>query len=273
MDDYSKLQELAEKATPGPWDRSDGNEVSVSYEGDEAYWEWENAGPAQLHGSGDQPIADADFIAAASPATVLALLAEVARLRTAEGDAMTYKAGMENVAQQRDQLKAECDQLFGNSEQLKVEAKENEMHMRAFGEVMKSQAGQIEQLKAERDELKAVCGAFDRVNTKLKAEVEAFKAANAELSEINVARRNHLSNAKKSAGIGPMDDLVGAIEALRKGSERYQHLMKSIVPDEAIRPPRGLYVIFEDGHGFGDILIGEEASAEIDDAMSKAVAQ
>ena len=84
------------------------------------------------------------------------LLAEIDRLRTAEGDAMTYKAGMENVAQQRDQL---------------------------------------------------------------KAEVEAFKVANAELSEINVARRNHLSNAKKAAGIGPMDDLVGTIEALRKDAE------------------------------------------------------
>lgn len=39
------------------------------------------------------------------------LLAENDRLRTAEGDAMTYKAGMENVAQQRDQLKADHDQV------------------------------------------------------------------------------------------------------------------------------------------------------------------
>lgn len=38
---------------------------------------------------------------------VLALIAEVERLRTAEGDAMTYKAGMENCAAQRDELKAE----------------------------------------------------------------------------------------------------------------------------------------------------------------------
>ena len=38
---------------------------------------------------------------------LMALIAEVERLRTAEGDAMTYKAGMVNVARQRDQLKAE----------------------------------------------------------------------------------------------------------------------------------------------------------------------
>lgn len=35
------------------------------------------------------------------------LRAELERLRTAEGDAMTYKAGMENCAAQRDELKAE----------------------------------------------------------------------------------------------------------------------------------------------------------------------
>lgn len=58
----------------------------------------------------------------------------------------------------------------------------------------------------------------------LIAENESFKTANSELSETNVARRNHLSNAKKAAGIGPMDDLVGAIEALRKDAERYRWL-------------------------------------------------
>lgn len=239
MNDYLKLKVLAEAATPGLWDRSEGCEVSVSYEGDEAFWSWESAGPAQLHGSGDQPAADADFIAAANPTAILGLLAEidrlkvhdsllavwmektewiqttchgrelgmhradailsridclkaeVARLRTAEGDAMTYKAGMENVAQQRDQLKVEVE------------------------------------------ELKTVCGAFDRVNTKLKAENEA----------------------------------------LRKDAERYRHLMGSMVPEDAISPPRGLYVIFEDGNGFGEILVGEEASAEIDEALTKGAAQ
>lgn len=39
------------------------------------------------------------------------LKAEVERLRTAEGDAMTYKAGMENCAAQRDQLKRDNEAL------------------------------------------------------------------------------------------------------------------------------------------------------------------
>ncbi|MGY4663215.1 hypothetical protein ACVWZ9_004009 [Pseudomonas chlororaphis] len=81
MTDYTELKRLAEAATPGPWDRGDGNEVSVSFEGDEAYWMWESAGPAQLHGSGDQSVADADFIAAASPVAVLALIAEIETLK------------------------------------------------------------------------------------------------------------------------------------------------------------------------------------------------
>jgi cell division protein FtsB len=46
-----------------------------------------------------------------TPSVGLELLAEIERLRTAEGDAMTYKAGMENVAQRRDQLKAENNKL------------------------------------------------------------------------------------------------------------------------------------------------------------------
>lgn len=94
MNDYSKLQELAESATSGPW-VSGGNWVSTS----------------RGNSIADCPRGDEEFIAAANPATVLALLAEIKRLRTAEGDAMTYKAGMENVAQQRDQLKVELEQL------------------------------------------------------------------------------------------------------------------------------------------------------------------
>lgn len=47
----------------------------------------------------------------AASTEIARLKAEIDRLRTAEGDAMTYKAGMENVAQRRDQLKAEVERL------------------------------------------------------------------------------------------------------------------------------------------------------------------
>jgi hypothetical protein len=145
------------------------------------------------------------------------LKAEVERLRTAEGDAMTYKAGMENVAQQRDQIKTERDQLFGNSEHLKVEAKENEMHMRAFGEVMKSQAGQIEQLKAE---LETLAGLY---------------------------------NMHRETETREMRGLKAEIKSLRKNAERYQHLRKAGVVLE--------------GHDF--ISYDEIADYRIDVAMGK----
>ena len=153
MSEYSKLQELAEAANAVTGDVH----VEMTIASD--------AGPNQA-----EIDAVTAFMAAATPAAVLELItrnkelanevtvvefqkkilgeglrkdrAEIERLRTAEGDAMTYKAGMENVAQQRDQLKAEV--------------KENEMHMRAFGGVMKSQAAQIEQLKAENEALRQV---------------------------------------------------------------------------------------------------------------------
>lgn len=54
-------------------------------------------------------------------AEVVRLNAELDRLRTAEGDAMTYKAGMENVAQQRDQLKAENERLERNRDMWKAQ--------------------------------------------------------------------------------------------------------------------------------------------------------
>ena len=79
--DLPRLQQLAEAATSGAWERTDGCECIVSDSGDEAFWSWEQAGPAQVHGSGDQPVADADFIAAASPDVVLALISEIIALR------------------------------------------------------------------------------------------------------------------------------------------------------------------------------------------------
>lgn len=93
MTDYTELKRLALAATPGTWERGDGNEVSVSADGDEGYWSWEVAGPAQVHGAGDQRDKDADFIVAANPAAVLALIAENEALRK---DAERYRFVEEN---------------------------------------------------------------------------------------------------------------------------------------------------------------------------------
>ena len=99
--DYSELKKLAEAAPEGPW-------FGPEYAPGTSYVFDVDLGTL-LHYESIESEQDAclRYVAAANPAAVLALIAEVERLRTAEGDAMTYKAGMENVAQQRDQLKAE----------------------------------------------------------------------------------------------------------------------------------------------------------------------
>lgn len=84
-----------------------------------------------------------------------------------------------------------------------------------------------ESRKEARDERNRFGDQLDAAELKieqLKAEVEAFKEANHRISEVNNSRRNHLNNAKKAAGIGPLDDLVGAVEAMRKDAERYRWL-------------------------------------------------
>lgn len=99
------------------------------------------------------------------------LLAEIDRLRTAEGDAMTYKAGMENVAQQRDQLKVEL-------EKVKADRK-------ACWEEFKVQGRQLDRIKAERDDLEAAMNEILRV-TKLGS--EAFGIAALVLGELGVIK-------------------------------------------------------------------------------------
>lgn len=72
--DTTKLRELAQKATPGPWEQI--NHIVFTETGD---LEWVVANAR----SGNS-IIDAEYIAAANPATVLALLDEIDRLRTIE---------------------------------------------------------------------------------------------------------------------------------------------------------------------------------------------
>ena len=72
---------------------------------------------------------------------------------------------------------------------------------------------------------------IEKESDQLNVEIEAFKDANAELSRLNEMRRNHLVNAKKAAGIGHDDDLVGAIEALRKERDKLADENRSLLED------------------------------------------
>lgn len=114
---------------------------------------------------GDEPIGEAwdEFEAVATPSAVLPMIAEIERLRTAEGDAMTYKAGMENVAQQRDQLKAEL-------EKVKADRK-------ACWEEFKIQGRQLDQLKQENRLLTEHNEFLASSDSRLAPELRAVKDA------------------------------------------------------------------------------------------------
>lgn len=71
-----------------------------------------------------------------------------------------------------------------------------------------------------------------------------------------------------------MDDdgseIEGLAKELRKDAERYRFLMKSEeAPLGSNSMPAGFYVSYADGRGFGEYLIGDEASKEIDEAIAK----
>lgn len=102
------LKSLAEAATGGEW--------TCSEKHDGRFWHIQSGGQAigATHAAGRKsPMAgifeaNAKFIAAASPATVLALLAEIERM---ESESMHAAAGFQSDREQIDQLKAENEAL------------------------------------------------------------------------------------------------------------------------------------------------------------------
>lgn len=79
---HDELRALASAATPGPWETGDADPEGVIYVG--ARFQDEVYATADLNYASladAKVVEDARYIAAANPATVLALLDEVARLR------------------------------------------------------------------------------------------------------------------------------------------------------------------------------------------------
>ena len=67
---------------------------------------------------------------------------------------------------------------------------------------------------------------------KLLDDLEEFKQANQRLSEKNCAYRTLINEAKKVAGIGPLDNLVGRIVDLRMLDTPTGNSFKAVPPDE-----------------------------------------
>lgn len=112
MKDYSELKMLAEAATPGPWAYDGSYVCPARTEDGTTYVElWRSI--ADCH----QP-ENTKFIAAANPAAVLALIAEVEGLRAQHG---RDSAELRSLCQARDDARKERDQLKAEVERLNEE--------------------------------------------------------------------------------------------------------------------------------------------------------
>lgn len=147
MTDHSELKRLAEAATPGPWsmcgeaDGSEGfeiiqdiwNEHGTHAGKDVVVYEWSD----ESDPLGVISRKDAEFIAAANPAAVLALIAESERIESERADLWRGKRDVEG---DRD-----------------------------------TKSAVIAELKAEVAGLKTGYEAYERVNAELKAEVDKLR--------------------------------------------------------------------------------------------------
>ena len=113
--DTQRLRELAQKATPGPWKagclaswNADGVSCRFVYRGkdESVQTRVRIKGGEGVNGSVFDCDADAEYIAAANPATVLAPLDEIDRLRTIEAAArnLVNVKGQHNSEQAMNQL-------------------------------------------------------------------------------------------------------------------------------------------------------------------------
>lgn len=127
MTDHSELKRLAEAATPGPWYQHGGIMQVLSHDCETVCETFEDDGECP----------DAQFIAAANPAAVLALIAESERIESERADLWRGKRDVEG---DRD-----------------------------------TKSAVIAELKAEVAGLKTGYEAYERVNAELKAEVEALR--------------------------------------------------------------------------------------------------
>lgn len=111
MSDYSELKRLAEAATPGPW------QTELEYP------IIQPAYPARGSIASALIWQDANFISAANPAAVLALIAEVERLKVDLREQKDAKLGLSwaigEIMGECDQLKAEVERLNSDNASLR----------------------------------------------------------------------------------------------------------------------------------------------------------
>lgn len=101
-EEFKRLRELAQAATPGPWRWGERGPQSFKLHGGPDRRTVIHSGPFEIGGP------DRAFIAAANPQAVLTLLDEVERLN---GLARQFHADMWSAERQRDEARTEVERL------------------------------------------------------------------------------------------------------------------------------------------------------------------
>ena len=148
MTDNTELKRLAEAATPGPWYQHGGIMQVLSHDCETVCETFEDDGECP----------DAQFIAAANPAAVLALIAENERLQQREQD-----------------LSASVKYWFNACGGKQFEAGVKHADEAASKYIDEHWRRQRDQLRAENAGLRTGYEAYEQVNAELKAENEALR--------------------------------------------------------------------------------------------------
>lgn len=148
MTDNTELKRLAEAATPGPWYQHGGIMQVLSHDCETVCETFEDDGECP----------DAQFIAAANPAAVLALIAENERLQQREQD-----------------LSASVKYWFNACGGKQFEAGVKHADEAASKYIDEHWRRQRDQLRAENAGLRTGYEAYEQVNAELKAEVEGLR--------------------------------------------------------------------------------------------------
>ena len=157
MTDNTELKRLAEAATPGPWYQHGGIMQVLSHDCETVCETFEDDGECP----------DAQFIAAANPAAVLALIAENERLQQREQD-----------------LSASVKYWFNACGGKQFEAGVKHADEAASKYIDEHWRRQRDQLRAENAGLRTGYEAYERVNAELKAEAEVFRSLLREMRSI-----------------------------------------------------------------------------------------
>lgn len=189
--DKDKLRALAEAATRGDWGQDGTYFAKARQEGGTTYVEsWRPIGQAFS-------VEDAKFIAAANPATILALLGEIERLERESEQAKADGADAFGLAQGRADM---IDQLKADNESLKGSCKAMGKDMAKVTRERNSARSKAEKLKAENEALR-------QSKERAIALVDQLEIQHAELKEavkgleLDAERYRWLSKRERWAGV------------------------------------------------------------------------